>query len=189
MKVIKIIFSIMICFVCFINNSYSKTTIKAVYCVDKNKNWQWLKASNGSQIYLFVVEKNAIKYNVNAKFGEVLWWKVKYSIPFTEQPEKVIFNLQENCKEQYGNNYEYAQPAVNILSSWEPFGLNDEQIAKGVYNIDFNIIAIKNSFITVNHLGLSFNQNKDYMNMSELLINTMLEFNTENNRLYNHFPF
>ena len=29
--------------------------------------------------------------------------------------------------------FEYAQPAVeNILSSWEPFGLNDEQIAKGI---------------------------------------------------------
>lgn len=185
---IKFIISIIVCLVCFKNNAYSKTAIKAVYCADKNKNWFWLKNNNGEKISIFVVEKIALKYNIYAKYGEALWWKVKYSIPFTDQPEKVIFDLQKKCKEQYGNNFEYAQPAVNILSSWEPFGLNDEQIAKGVYNIDYNVIAIKNSLMTVNHLALSFNYNKDYMNMSELLINTMLELNTENNRLYSHYP-
>ncbi len=184
-SILTLIFSIFL----YKENSEAATVLKSVFCVDKNKNWHWLKNKDKEQVYIYVLEKYAIKHNINAVYGEVLWWKIKYSIPFAQHPEKVISELQAQCKEQYGINFEYAQPAVNIFSIWEPFGVNDEKIAKGVYQIDFNIIAIKNSLITLNQFELSFNQDKSFMNMSELLVNTFNERTRELYRYFNTYPF
>ncbi len=46
-----------------------------------------------------------------------------------------IKSLQNQCKNEFGQSYKYAQPADNFFSGWHLFGINDDNVIGGIYEV------------------------------------------------------
>ncbi|WP_186649054.1 hypothetical protein [Fluviispira vulneris] len=107
-------------------NAYAEEAY--VYCAADKDNWYWLN-------------NKTVKVT-----GE---WRIK-KIGFTTYIRffkidggcKVVQALQQQCKQEFGYEYKYAQPADNILSGWFLFSVENGKIIEGINDFSKQIPRI-----------------------------------------------
>lgn len=127
---VKVLIIKLLCIAIFLNictSIYGKYTHTYVYCINNEKNWNWLKDVNKNNYQVFG-NWNISKYPLNGVTIEF-----SYFIPF--HSSQTINELSELCKKQYGDEYHIPQPANHALSNWSLFGYDSNNFANGVVDI------------------------------------------------------
>ncbi len=109
-----------------------------IFCADQKYNWEWLKENN--KFIEVSGEWITYEYQENPhKISSVTYFKISGGI------EK-IKDLRKKCREKFGEEYIFAQPANNRFFMWYLLGTEDELAGPGnfyVYNICPNCIFKK----------------------------------------------
>ncbi|WP_186649063.1 hypothetical protein [Fluviispira vulneris] len=92
-----------------------------VYCAHNKNNWNWL--SNKS-------------VKVTGEWRHIKFESKSYLRYFKiDGGYNAIQVLQNKCKKEFGQSYKYAQPADSYFSGWYLFGIDDDDVIAGLYEI------------------------------------------------------
>ncbi len=89
-----------------------------VYCSTIKKQWNWLNNKS-----VKVSGEWKVKELKNIRF--IRYFKIDGGVNFVKE-------LQNLCKNEFGQHYLYAQPAKSALEDWYVFGYEDGSLEPGI---------------------------------------------------------
>ncbi len=92
-----------------------------VYCAQDKNNWYWL--SNKSVKVTGEWRNKKMSQILNLRFFKI------------DGGNTAVQALQTQCIQEFGHKYKYAQPADSYFSGWYLFGIDDDNIIAGLFEI------------------------------------------------------
>jgi hypothetical protein len=98
---------------------YPETT--SIFCATKNRNWEWLKNNNK------IAEINDEWITFKKPTTSNLYFHLQYFR--INEGRDMLEKLQKKCAN------DFAQPADNRLLTWTLMGINNQNVARGTFEI------------------------------------------------------